>query len=126
MGIIAQTSDKHIIVAGPNGSGKTTVAKEIIEYQHFRYLSADDIAYEISPSNPLSASPITLSKEPQVTYVVAHAFAADFEDTCMRDKFGYIWTGKILCSALGVTYFLPGAGIGARVGLRTTYHWESP
>ena len=52
--MITNNPDKHIIiVAGPNGSGKTTVAREIIENQNMRYISADDIAYQISPSNPL-------------------------------------------------------------------------
>ena len=54
--MITNNPDKHIIiVAGPNGSGKTTVAREIIENQNMRYISADDIAYQISPSDPLSA-----------------------------------------------------------------------
>lgn len=44
-----------IVVAGPNGSGKTTVAREIIENTNYQYISADDIAYELAPENPLSA-----------------------------------------------------------------------
>jgi len=45
-----------IIVAGPNGSGKTTLAKEYLDTNkgNYEYLSADDIAFEINPENPLS------------------------------------------------------------------------
>jgi predicted ABC-type ATPase len=48
-------NNQLIVVAGPNGSGKTTVAREIIENQNYQYISADDIAYELAPYNPLSA-----------------------------------------------------------------------
>ena len=47
-------NNQLIVVAGPNGSGKTTVAHEIIENQNYQYISADDIAYELAPENPLS------------------------------------------------------------------------
>ncbi len=43
-----------IIVGGPNGVGKTTLAKEIIADQHVTYVSADDIAYKLAPDNPES------------------------------------------------------------------------
>lgn len=36
-----------VVVAGPNGSGKTTFAKEYLEKHNCEYLSADDIADEI-------------------------------------------------------------------------------
>lgn len=49
---------KHelIIVAGPNGSGKTTLAKEYLDANkgNYEYLSADEIAYEINPEDPIS------------------------------------------------------------------------
>ena len=45
-----------IIVAGPNGSGKTTLAKEYLAANEgdYVYLSADEIAYEMNPENPVS------------------------------------------------------------------------
>lgn len=45
-----------IIVAGPNGSGKTTLAKEYLDSNkgEYVYLSADEIAYEINPEDPIS------------------------------------------------------------------------
>jgi len=46
-----------IIVGGPNGSGKTTFAKEYLEAKEgtYVYLSADEIAYELNPADPASA-----------------------------------------------------------------------
>lgn len=46
-----------IIVSGPNGSGKTTFAKEYLDSNgsEFVYLSADEIASEINPETPASA-----------------------------------------------------------------------
>ncbi len=42
--------DKTIyIVAGPNGSGKTTFAKELIKELRLPFLNADAIAFELSP-----------------------------------------------------------------------------
>lgn len=38
-----------MIVAGPNGSGKTTIARELSKAQGLRYLGADDIAEELAP-----------------------------------------------------------------------------
>ena len=45
-----------IIVGGPNGSGKTTFAKEYLDADtgEYVYLSADEIAYEINPDDPAS------------------------------------------------------------------------
>ncbi|MFH1562349.1 MAG: zeta toxin family protein [Nitrospirota bacterium] len=37
------------IVAGPNGSGKTTFAKGFIEEVHLPFLNADEIAIKLSP-----------------------------------------------------------------------------
>jgi len=44
-----------IVVAGPNGSGKTTFAREFLEGESHQYLSADAIAEAISPDNPSKA-----------------------------------------------------------------------
>jgi predicted ABC-type ATPase len=43
------------VVAGPNGSGKTTFAEEFIRQRPCRYLSADLIAAQLAPSDPTSA-----------------------------------------------------------------------
>lgn len=41
-----------IIVAGANGVGKTTFARQfLVEYPDYEYLNADEIAKEISPEN---------------------------------------------------------------------------
>ncbi len=46
-------SRRAIIVAGPNGAGKTTFVREYLEtHSGLDYLSADDIALELSPSRP--------------------------------------------------------------------------
>lgn len=50
----SSTSKEIIIVGGPNGSEKTTLAKELIADQNITYISADDIAYELDPDNPES------------------------------------------------------------------------
>ena len=39
------------IIAGPNGSGKTTFARELIKETHLKFLNADEIALALSPSN---------------------------------------------------------------------------
>jgi predicted ABC-type ATPase len=44
-----------LIVGGPNGSGKTTVAYSLREGRDWAYLGADEIAASISPENPLAA-----------------------------------------------------------------------
>lgn len=38
------------LIAGPNGSGKTTFAKGLIEEFHLPFLNADEIAIELSPT----------------------------------------------------------------------------
>ncbi len=48
-------SKELLIVAGPNGSGKTTFALECIARNSIPYLSADAIAEEIAPENPAAA-----------------------------------------------------------------------
>ncbi len=37
------------IIAGPNGSGKTTFAREFIEETGLPFVNADDIAYKLAP-----------------------------------------------------------------------------
>lgn len=44
-----------IVVAGPNGSGKTTFAQEYLSRHPFTYLSADAIAADLSPHAPEKA-----------------------------------------------------------------------
>jgi predicted ABC-type ATPase len=47
---------RAIIVAGPNGAGKTTFVRQYLEtHSGLEYLSADDIALELSPSHPETA-----------------------------------------------------------------------
>jgi predicted ABC-type ATPase len=43
---------QFIVVAGPNGSGKTTFAEEYLAQHAFSYLSADSIAANLSPGAP--------------------------------------------------------------------------
>lgn len=45
-----------LIVGGPNGSGKTTVAKQFSESRGIPYLGADAIAEQLNPSNPANAA----------------------------------------------------------------------
>jgi membrane-associated protease RseP (regulator of RpoE activity) len=49
------TNKELIIIGGPNGSGKTTLAREMLQEGSYEYVSADDIAYELNPENPLAA-----------------------------------------------------------------------
>jgi len=42
---------RAIIVAGPNGSGKTTFAREYCREHEMRYISADVIAERLDPKN---------------------------------------------------------------------------
>ncbi|MBF0317347.1 MAG: AAA family ATPase [Nitrospirae bacterium] len=37
------------IIAGPNGSGKTTFAKDFMNVRGLQYINADDIARELNP-----------------------------------------------------------------------------
>ncbi|MDR2580032.1 MAG: hypothetical protein LBC85_03450 [Fibromonadaceae bacterium] len=39
------------IIAGPNGNGKTTLAREFIEAENVFFLNADDIAKSINPQD---------------------------------------------------------------------------
>jgi len=43
------------IIAGANGTGKTTLAKEFLKENLFEFLNADEIAKEINPDNLQSA-----------------------------------------------------------------------
>ena len=44
-----------IVVGGPNGSGKSTFALEHSRKTGIQYVGADQIAYQLSPENPLLA-----------------------------------------------------------------------
>ncbi|MCP4482761.1 MAG: AAA family ATPase [bacterium] len=54
------------IVAGANGSGKTTISKELLKEEKLEFLNADEIAYQINPTNidkvKLSAGKIFFKK----------------------------------------------------------------
>jgi len=43
------------IIAGPNGSGKTTFAKEFLQGLDYPFLNADEIALQLSPQNASKA-----------------------------------------------------------------------
>jgi len=45
-------SKNCVIVAGPNGSGKTTFAKAYLETYAYEYVNADDIAFHLNPDQP--------------------------------------------------------------------------
>jgi len=46
---------KLIIVGGPNGSGKSTFAMDHSRITGIQYVGADQIAYKISPEDPVAA-----------------------------------------------------------------------
>jgi predicted ABC-type ATPase len=53
--MLHSTGNKElIIIGGPNGSGKTTLARELLKETEYEYVSADDIAYELNPQDPLT------------------------------------------------------------------------
>ena len=43
------------ILAGANGSGKSTISKVLLPAEHLVYVNPDDIAKELSPDDPTSA-----------------------------------------------------------------------
>lgn len=45
-----------IVVGGPNGAGKSTFIREFLERKPYRYLCADEAAFEINPENPESVA----------------------------------------------------------------------
>lgn len=44
-----------VIVAGANGSGKTTFARKFLDVTKYEFLNADEIAKELSPEDPTQA-----------------------------------------------------------------------
>jgi predicted ABC-type ATPase len=44
-----------VIVAGANGSGKTTFARKFLDVTKYKFLNADEIAKELSPKDPTQA-----------------------------------------------------------------------
>ena len=44
-----------VIVAGANGSGKTTFARQFLDITKYEFLNADEIAKELSPEDPSKA-----------------------------------------------------------------------
>ena len=50
------------ILAGANGSGKSTIAKELLPEENITYVNADDIARELCP-NDMQAARIQAGKE---------------------------------------------------------------
>ncbi|MCP3660434.1 MAG: hypothetical protein GY830_09075 [Bacteroidetes bacterium] len=59
-------SKQIYIVAGANGSGKTTISKELLKEEQLEFLNADEIAYQINSTNidkvKLSAGKIFFKK----------------------------------------------------------------
>jgi len=53
--VTSQKKNQVVIVAGANGSGKTTFAKKFLDITNFEFLNADEIAKQINPSNPAKA-----------------------------------------------------------------------
>jgi predicted ABC-type ATPase len=56
------TAPHTTIIAGPNGSGKTTFALDYLNLVHKPFLNADEIAKEISPKD-VSKAQLTAGKE---------------------------------------------------------------
>lgn len=52
-----------IIIAGPNGSGKTTFAKSFLSEKNFKFLNADEISKELANEKKEWAGAITSGKE---------------------------------------------------------------
>ena len=50
------------VLAGANGSGKSTIAKELLQEQKLEYINADDIAKELNPTD-ISRVKISAGKE---------------------------------------------------------------
>ena len=50
------------VIAGANGSGKSTIANELLKEEKLEYINADDIAKKLSPAD-LSKVKITAGKE---------------------------------------------------------------
>lgn len=48
-------SKRLIVIGGPNGAGKTTFARYYLDKYPAKFLSADDLAFKISPDRPESA-----------------------------------------------------------------------
>ena len=55
-------SRKLYLIAGPNGSGRTTLAKELIKEEKVTFLNADEIAEKLGDNIGLSAGRILLDK----------------------------------------------------------------
>ncbi len=51
-----------VIVAGANGSGKTTFARKFLDITKYEFLNADEIALELNPEDPTKAR-ITAGKQ---------------------------------------------------------------
>ncbi len=53
-GILSNVSKKLYILAGANGSGKSTIAKTLLPSEDIVYINPDDIARELNPSDPVA------------------------------------------------------------------------
>jgi predicted ABC-type ATPase len=51
-----KSQPEMVVVSGPNGSGRTTVATLFAQRSGYQYLGADDIAFTLNPSSPETAA----------------------------------------------------------------------
>ncbi|GAB1402227.1 zeta toxin family protein [Elusimicrobiota bacterium] len=59
---ILEQKKTFLVLAGANGSGKSTIAEEFLETEPFDYINADDIAKEMNPTD-ISKVRISAGKE---------------------------------------------------------------
>ena len=48
----SKSAKEAIIIAGANGSGKTSFAKKFLDITQYQFLNADEFAMQMSPEDP--------------------------------------------------------------------------
>ncbi len=94
-----------VIIAGPNGSGKTTFANNYLTSYKAEFLNADDIAKELSPNNfekvRISAGKIFLKKakafiKGKKSFVIESTLAGSYLQSLIKEVKNLNYSVKII------------------------------